>query len=92
MSRELFEEDSQTQSIKKRGRIPESEKKRPGRKPNPDVLRKRLMTLYKCVFDYNVSSLYIYLALLSFTGDYKKRINMTSVISHCTMTPSTVRA
>lgn len=67
MSRELFEEDSQT-IIKKRGRIPESEKKRPGRKPNPDVLRKRLMTLYKCVFDYNVSSLYIYLTLLSFTG------------------------
>lgn len=49
VSRELFEEDSQS---KKRGRIPESEKKKPGRKPNPDVLRKRLMTLYKCVFDY----------------------------------------
>ena len=53
VSRELFEEDSQNQNVKKRGRIPESEKKRPGRKPNPDVLRKRLMTLYKCVFDYN---------------------------------------
>ncbi|XP_071136797.1 protein polybromo-1-like isoform X10 [Mytilus edulis] len=54
VSRELFEEDShQSIPIKKPGRIPEAEKKRPGRKPNPDVLRKRLMTLYKCVFDYN---------------------------------------
>ena len=53
VSRELFEEDSQSKV--KRGRIPEAEKKRPGRKPNPDVLRKRLMTLYKCVFDYTVS-------------------------------------
>ncbi|XP_052070858.1 protein polybromo-1-like isoform X2 [Mytilus californianus] len=53
VSRELFEEDSHQSIIKKPGRIPEAEKKRPGRKPNPDVLRKRLMTLYKCVFDYN---------------------------------------
>ena len=68
MSRELFEEDSQNQNVKKRGRIPESEKKRPGRKPNPDVLRKRLMTLNKCVFDYNGSRLYIYLTLLFFRG------------------------